>query len=74
MTIRHAVFIDGAWTDSSGDTWNALVTVDERGIEIKPYSDQEISDVVRLTFEEFAAIVEMVTRLRVDPHGQEAAS
>ena len=64
MTIRHALFIDGAWTDSGGDAWTALVTVDKTGIEIKPYTEAELCDVVRFSFEELAAIVELVDRLR----------
>jgi hypothetical protein len=64
MSIRHALFIDGAWTDSGADSWVALVTVGEMHIEIKPYSEDENSDVVRFTFEEFAAIAEMVSRVQ----------
>jgi hypothetical protein len=67
MTIRHALFIDGAWIDGGGDSFSALVTVDEIGIEIKPYSDAEIIDMVRFSFEELAAIVEMVARARQGP-------
>jgi hypothetical protein len=64
MTIRHALFIDGAWADSGGDSWTALVTVDKTGIDIRPYSEAAISDVVRFYFEEFDAIAELVARLR----------
>ena len=67
MTIRHALFIDGAWADSAADAYCAVVTVDKSGIEIKPYIDAEGIDVVRFTFEEFAAIVEMVERVRAEP-------
>lgn len=63
MTIRHALFINGAWMDAGGDSYDALVTVDKTGIEIKGYSDGA-TDAVRLTFEEFAAIVEMVSRVQ----------
>ena len=63
MTIRYAMFIDGAWMDVHTDSFSALLTVDEMGIEIKGYTN-EPTDVVRLTFAEFAAIAEMVDRLR----------
>jgi hypothetical protein len=63
MTMRHALFIDGAWMDAGGDSYIALVTVDKMGIDIKGYTDG-ISDVARFTLEEFAAIVEMVSRVQ----------
>ena len=73
MTIQHAIFIDGAWADANGDSWSALVRVVGTGIEIMPYFDSDGQpDCVRFSFEEFAAIVELVDRLRVDPHGQES--
>jgi hypothetical protein len=64
MTIRHALFIDGAWTDVGGESLTALVRVDETGIEIMSYVNAEVWDVVRFTFEEFAAIAEMVSRVQ----------
>jgi hypothetical protein len=65
MTIRHAIFIDGAWWDAGLDDLIALVMVDESGIEIRPYINTEVPhDVVRFTFEEFAAIVELVARVQ----------
>lgn len=60
MTIHHALFIDGAWIDSSGDAWSALVTIREDGIVIKPYTDAEMTDFVQLSFAEFTAIAEMI--------------
>jgi hypothetical protein len=62
MTIRHALFVDEAWIDGGGDYLNALVTIHEGGIDIKPYTNAEITDMVQFTFEEFAAIVELVAR------------
>jgi hypothetical protein len=64
MSIRHAIFIDGAWTDVGMDSLSALVTVGVAGIEIRPYTNAEVIDVVRFTFEEFAAIAELVDRGR----------
>jgi len=61
MTIRHALFIDGAWTDSGGETYTALVTVYATIIEIRPHTDG-ITDAVRFTLAEFAALAEMVAR------------
>lgn len=72
MTIRHALFIDGAWQDTGMDSLSALVTVDDIGIEMRPYTNAEITDVVRFTFEEFAAIADMVTAAR-DRYIQEDA-
>lgn len=62
MTIHHALFIDGAWIDSGGDAWDALVTIREDGVEIKPYTDAESADMVQLSFAEFAAIAEMIAK------------
>jgi hypothetical protein len=62
MTIRHALFIDGAWIDAGADSWSALVTVNEEGVDIKPYNDAEVTDWIRFTFEEFAAIAELVAK------------
>jgi hypothetical protein len=64
MSIRHALFIDNAWVDSGGDSLTALVTIHENAIEIKPYTDAEVCDMVQFSFEELAAIVEMVARAR----------
>lgn len=74
MTIRHALFIDGAWIEGAGDSWTALVMVDEMGIEIKPYIHIEgIPDSIRFTFEEFAAITDLVARAGQDIQRPEAA-
>jgi hypothetical protein len=64
MTIRPAIFVDGAWEDSGGDSWSALVTVNDFGLEIKPYTNAEVCDRVRFSFEEWAAIVKMVAQAR----------
>ena len=67
MSIHHALFIDGAWTDTNGDSWSALVAVEGEGILIRPYSDaEECTDKLCLSLAEFDAIAEMVAKLRVD--------
>jgi hypothetical protein len=62
MTIRHALFIDGAWMDAGGDSMCALVTIRDGVVDIKPYTDAEVTDIVQFSFEEFAAIVELVAK------------